>query len=370
MSTGVSSENYQAAYVETVRIFNVNNEDWTVDCVSEHGNKRFFDIQVSSPYFHFDNGEGQYTMPEVGALAWVCIPSNGTMAQGFLMGFKAPFDEDNNSFRSGRPTLNPGDQMFRTRDENFVILRRGGVVQIGSTPIAQRIYVPIRNFIQDFCENYKLTSFGGEMFWETQRDDQSTDGDAPTKFYLKSKQRATDPQHIAELTMGSHGDGDPLTMELSIWTDGSDSREAVVRLQLTNEGDVVWDIEKDWTQNVTGRYAVSVEGDVSVSSQSGMSLSAQQDVSLESVLGSLELGGKIRANLTAGAVATIDAPVIRHGAAAGSPAVKGLELTILLTALSGALKTAAEGPAPWLKPAYMAIDSALATIVSVKNFVE
>jgi hypothetical protein len=360
----------QPAYVETVRIFNVNIDDWSVDCISEHGNKRYFDIQVMSPYFHFTNGEGIFVMPEVGALAWLCVPSTGKMAPAFLLGYQAPFDETDLSYRAGRQNLNPGDMMMRTRDENFIILRRGGVVQVGATPIAQRMYVPLRNFIQDFCENYKLSTFGGELLWVTERDDQSTDGTAPTKFSLKAKQKANDPQHIAELTIGSHGEDDPLTMEFTVWTDGTEDREAKVRLQITNEGDVTWNIEKDWTQNITGKYTVSSEGDSLIETQGTATVRAQGDATVESAAGNLDLTAGLNATLKAGAVATVDGLMIKLGAGAVSQAVKGTELFALLTAYANAQAQAATGPLAPLKPGYTALAAGLATILSVKVKVE
>jgi hypothetical protein len=360
----------QPAYIETVRIFNVNIDDWSVDCISEHGVKRYFDIQVMSPYFHFMNGEGIYVMPEIGALAWLCILSTGKMAPAFLLGYQAPFDETDKSYRAGRQNLNPGDIMMRTRDENFIILRRGGVIQIGATPIAQRMYVPLRNFIQDFCENYKLSTFGGEMFWETLRDDQTTDGTAPTKFSLKAKSKANDEEHIATLTMGSHGEVDPLTMELTVWTDGTKDREARVQLQITNEGDVTWNIEKDWTQNIAGKYTVAAGDDATIETQGKAAVTAQGDAALESVGGNLSMSAGVNADMTAGVVATVDAPVIKMGGNALSQAVKGTELFTVLSAFANAQAQVATGPLAPLKPGYQALGAALATILSAKVKVE
>jgi hypothetical protein len=47
-SFGISEDRYFPAYVESVRIVNVNIDSWSVDAVSEHANKKFFDIQVMS----------------------------------------------------------------------------------------------------------------------------------------------------------------------------------------------------------------------------------------------------------------------------------------------------------------------------------
>jgi len=310
---------YTPALVETVRVMNVNINDWSIDCVSEFGFKRYFDIQVMSPYFHFNNGEGMYVVPEAGALAWLCRPSDGKFGAPFLMGFKAPYDEDNASFRSGRQTLNPGDIMFRTRDENFIVLRRGGVVQIGSTPTAQRMYVPIQNFIKDFCENYQLFTFGGEMTWTTERDDQTTEGNAQTRLTYKIKSTSDEPSHVLELTMGSHGEGEPVKLNLQVFSDGTNERVLMADLKITNEGDVIWNIEQDWI--LTAKRHITMlteEGDITMDSAGTGTWSGQGDTLYKSKQGMATLDGAKGALVTSGVQAEIEAPLIKLGSAASA----------------------------------------------------
>jgi hypothetical protein len=247
---GVAATRYRPAVVEQGRIVNVNVRDWSVDVAGEFGNKLFLDIEVASPYLHIANGEGIYVMPEVGALCWVCMPSTGNMAPPFVLGFAAGIDErkdeDGNipaNFRGGRQNLNPGDIMLRTRDENFVILRRGGVVQIGATPIAQRLFIPVRNIIRDMCENYDLFSLAGEMTWSVDRTDQTTDGSAPTLCSLKVKNKANEPEHAALLTIGSHKDQDELTLNLLIKESGATGAATMIQMQMTKTGNVLWQME-------------------------------------------------------------------------------------------------------------------------------
>src|SRR5574337_5397 len=137
--------------------------------------------------------------------------------------------------------------MMRTRDENFVILRRGGVVQIGATPIAQRLYIPIRNVIRDMCENYDLFSLAGEMSWSVDRTDQTTDGAAPTLFSLKVKNKANEPQHAALLTLGSHKDDDQLTLNLLIKASGAADANTMIQMQMTKKGSVTWTMQENFT---------------------------------------------------------------------------------------------------------------------------
>jgi hypothetical protein len=72
------------------------------------------------------------------------------------------------SFAGGRPKAKPGDIWLRTRDDNFVILHRGGVLQIGATELAQRIYIPLKHHIMDVSQNYIHHNAGGSSFWGLQ----------------------------------------------------------------------------------------------------------------------------------------------------------------------------------------------------------
>jgi hypothetical protein len=185
----LSTAELDGAEVVQGRVFNVNLVNWTVDIVAQYDQRRYFDVQVSSAYVHYNNGEGSYVMPEVGAVCVLCIPSDSSppFVQGFimppeLMGNTATADAPAGtashgqpqkfataaSFAGGRPRANMGDIWFRTRDENFIILHRGGVLQLGSTPLAQRIYIPLNNVIHDISGNYAHYNTGGAVSWGVQ----------------------------------------------------------------------------------------------------------------------------------------------------------------------------------------------------------
>jgi len=196
------------------RVVDVNMKNWTVDVASSFDQKTLNDIQVGSPYVHFNNGEGVYCMPDVGAVCKVMIPSDTTAP--FVMCFVMPMEvvasdggvqgsvddvvvtgpdgvkkadpsaivggdaptgtvsrsstgrSTDASFYGGRPDALMGDIVMRTRDDNFLILHRGGVVQIGASEIAQRIFLPIGNFIEDISGNYAHRNTGGTIQWGLQ----------------------------------------------------------------------------------------------------------------------------------------------------------------------------------------------------------
>jgi len=183
-----SVEGAEAAQILQGRVVNVNVVKWTVDVVMQFDRKRYFQVQVGSPYQHPSNGEGMYVVPEVGATCMVCIPSDS--APPFVLSFVMPSQTVNDSspdapmgteshgqqvahptdasFAGNRPQVKPGDIVMRTRDSNFVVLHRGGVLQIGATELAQRIFIPLRNLVTDISENYEHHNSNGSVVWGLQ----------------------------------------------------------------------------------------------------------------------------------------------------------------------------------------------------------
>jgi hypothetical protein len=327
--------------VETGRVVNVNIADWTVDVVMDKGGKRHPDILVNSPYLHYQNGEGVYVVPEVGAVCWVCTPSEGDDAQEFILGFQPPM-QGTKDFSAGRPDMNPGDIMLRTRDENFLILRRGGVVQIGATPTSQRMYIPVRNFIRDFAENYELLAFGGSMQWLV-GDDRLEDGPPEygkrqgkfTTFQLLAKEKANDPGHVVDLTIGSHGEGDPTTLSIVARASGAEGAAMKVELKVTKEGDVSWDVQKDWSMSVQGNHTTMVKGDLALD-VSGKIHQQSRGNGEYIANGNMLVRGDGDTTIKGGTKVDVDAPFINLGGASASfSAVLGEQLNSFLTALLG-----------------------------------
>ena len=170
------------------RVINANLNNWTVDIRSQFDRKNYHDIQVGAPYLHHNNGEGLSIFPEVGSTCMVCLPSDSSapFVLCFIMAHEtvdsssadapdgtrshgAPSAHATDaSFAGGRPKAKPGDIFMRGRDNNFVILHRGGVLQIGSTELAQRIYIPLNNQVMDISENYAHHNAGGSVVWGLQ----------------------------------------------------------------------------------------------------------------------------------------------------------------------------------------------------------
>ena len=71
-------EGVDEALILQGRVHNVNVVKWTVDIITQFDRKKYFNIQVGSPYMHHSNGEGIYAVPEVGATCMVCVPSDSS----------------------------------------------------------------------------------------------------------------------------------------------------------------------------------------------------------------------------------------------------------------------------------------------------
>ena len=183
-----SKQGHDAGRIVQGKVVNYNLTKWTVDIVGKFDRTSYFNVQVGSPYLHHSNGEGLSVMPEVNATVMICIPSDS--AAPFILCFvmasetvdaSAPdapqgtsshgmpaANPTDSSYAGGRPPINPGDIWLRGRDDNFMVLRRGGVLQIGSTELAQRMYIPLNNQVIDISQNYEHLNAGGAISWGIQ----------------------------------------------------------------------------------------------------------------------------------------------------------------------------------------------------------
>lgn len=272
------------ATIESGRILDVDVTTYTVTITTEFTKKPATGVKFATPYQHYANGEGIYFMPEVGSLCWVCFPSDHN--RPFVLAW-GPATDDGDA-RSKKKDLNPGDIYLGTRDENFLILRRGGVVQIGGGPLSQRLFLPINNTIKDFCENYSLQTFGGSLDWNVQRDVNTTDGTRPAMLSLLAREFADDPKPVAQLQIGSHGNGDDRILSLLIKESGQDGAADKIELSLGKDGTVKWHVTKDVEWTVDGDYklkaktlsfeasdAVTVKGkSIAIEGQTGVDIKA------------------------------------------------------------------------------------------------
>lgn len=257
-----------AARIESGIILDVDITTYTVSATTEFTKKPVTGIKFATPYQHYSNGEGIYFMPEVGSLCWICSPSDHN--RPFIIAW-GPASEDGDA-RAKKKDLNPGDIYMGTRDENFVILRRGGVVQIGGGPLCQRMYLPIANTIKDFCENYSLHTLGGDLEWKVEREETTTDGKRPTTLYLSAKEFADDETSVGELVFGSHGDSDNRILSVLIKDKGQNGWAAKIQLSLEKDGTFKLELKKDLDWKIDGEVKLTVKDNITIKSDKNVTI--------------------------------------------------------------------------------------------------
>ena len=366
----------RTARFETGVVASVNVQNMTVDWTAQHSGKQMAGVQVMSPYLHYNNGEGYNCCPEVGAICVLCWPSDEESP--FVMGFitapeivgavsgdvqqeaqdpdvessddMPPAQTTNSggtttpkttdaSYRAGRPVMNPGDIWIQGRDENFLILKRGGVLQIGSTNICQRAYVPISNYIRDFCENYELNTAAGSLSWLVHPVEKDPGGNAPTEFTLLTREFAQDKSASIKVSVGSldsEPTADPKAAKTYIEVviapgnidpaSGEVSGDPAYVLRISKDGYSysmqagcrAVEVKKDDSLTVGGDQTIQVTGDRSVTVNGKVT---------ETITGEHNITGSDASTETWAKIKTIDAPLTKIGGPdASEPPPLGLQL--------------------------------------------
>ena len=351
---------------ETGIIASVNTQNMTVDWVSQHSGRQVPGVQIMAPYINYNNGEGFTVVPEVGSICVLCWPSDEESP--FIMGFiTAPeasaVDTGNTdttessapaapktstsggttdervsdaSYRANRPVLNPGDMLWQGRDENFMVLRRGGVLQIGSTNICQRAYIPVGNFIRDFCENWELNTAAGSMSWVVHPSETTPDANAPTEFTLVAREYAQDKMASIKVSVGSLikepqlPSGQPTFMEVVIAPDNIDPVDGATQNEV-----FILRIGKDGsTYTMQADRSVEIKGSDTLTVSKAQSITVTEDRTLtvggkltETITGDHTIAGEEGSAETWSKIKSITAASLKLGGAdASEPGVLGLQL--------------------------------------------
>ena len=330
MNSAATKDRLVPAYIECGQVIDVDIEAYTVSVVTEFTRKIISAIPFATPYQHPSNGEGVYFMPEVGSLVWICVPSDG--GRPFVISWR-PVREDSDSLRANKLALNPGDIYLGTRDENFLILRRGGVVQVGGGPLSQRMFLPVTNTIKDICENYSLISLGGDLEWSIQREEFTTDGRRPALLRLAAREFANDEVPIAILEIGSHPSSSANILSLIINASGQKGAAKKIGVELRKDGSASFTFESDVEMETEGTFSVRAQQELKLYGKAKAVLEGGV-VQVLSTTGMMELKALTNIAITAGAAVSIGPRLIVGGGGAGTaPALLGSSafLTWLLT---------------------------------------
>lgn len=349
------------SHIHESRVIDVNLVNWTVDVVTTFDPKRYFDIQVCSPYMHPNNGDGISVMPEIGSKCLVCIPSDGPppFVLGFYMPMEATFGEDEEntttkattpkgaSFSGGRPRAKPGDIYIKGRDGNFVTLHRGGVLCIGSTPLAQRIYIPLGNLITDYSQNYQHFNAAGSINWGIRQNSDNPESEHKQTFRVYANDEFADIRIAAgkvqmpvlepngeagsssDLSALSIGKPDPVVFELVVAPGGFDTTAGTPESSTQNgtklrlffdraggtmfrtEASVSLRIKKKLRLRVDDTMEVFGKKSITMESKTSMRLFAKDLVEVGTSGGVLKLNGGTKPVAHVGSIVriTVGAPV-------------------------------------------------------------
>lgn len=144
-------------------VVSVDVKNYRVNVAYAHTTGTVEDVRVTSMYCHPHSGEGGHVLPDPGASCMVGFPSEPN-GRPFLLGYVMPPTSKTGDL-GGRAEQASGEFVFRTRDGNCIALRRGGVVQITSTPLCQTLYVPVGNMIRSIFQRAELLSLLGKLEW-------------------------------------------------------------------------------------------------------------------------------------------------------------------------------------------------------------
>lgn len=217
---------------------------------------------------------------------------------------------------------------MRGRDGNFVILHRGGVLQIGATELAQRIYVPLQNLVTDISQNYHHLNTGGSINWFLAAGESETNpptilketyrllaGDAKATIRITKgllKDFVPEPPAGAGSDLGQLGIGtsQPIVWEVVIAPDGFDAESGA--------------IDSSTSKKTTLRYFFDEGGNAFMRCEGSVLLVIHNKLKL-SVSDTIEIGTKKSFTLTAATTGRIDGG-------------KSLELTAGVTKINGGTK--------------------------------
>jgi len=356
-------EGFEEALIIQGKVVNVNLVNWTVDITSQYDRKRYFEIQVAAPYLHYNNGEGIYAVPEVGASCMVCLPSDSSPP--FVLAFIMPFTSVDSStsdapqgtqshgtpqnfavdasFDGGRVAPKPGDLVLRTRDNNFLILHRGGVLQLGATELAQRIYIPLNNLVTDISENYAHHNASGSVTWGLQ--DGPSQSNFPSQymhsFRVFANDEAADIRVFAgdvRTPIGESSSGDQTDLDALKIGDDPKNNPIIYEVAVAKTGFVATTGEttsKDTVKNTVLRFFfdrkggtfLRCEGSLLISTKKKLKIKVAEDMTVEAK--SISLVFKDGADVDGGAYTHIKGNVVRLGAGAQAVARQGDVVTVV-----------------------------------------
>jgi hypothetical protein len=215
------------------------------------------------------SGSGMYVVPKEGTKVVVCFTKKG---QPIILGYLTP-TSITGDFSLGRQPMPGGSMVIETDYGNKILVQEGGIIQIQSTPVCKRTYIPGQDMIRDFCRNYFLTTSGGQMSWT-----ESRDGKRLTKFIIDTFTQAGQKGDEARLQLGTHdmNDPDPSTLPAKIFS-----------LLLGPNTEILIDAKGNW--RIKNNQPSGPPGDIQIDSDGNFVINNGKDVTIDTQTGAITM---------------------------------------------------------------------------------
>lgn len=203
-----AASGYGSVRIVPAKVQSVDKVKHTCTVHGMYDNEVYEGVAVMAKFLNAGDGTGSWTSPEVNTVVWLCTPSSDS--NPFILGWaQVPFQDeaddnaDPNDYRMNRPVLNEGDEMIASRDSGYIIIRKGGIVEIAGSQMARTFYIPIENIVQTFAENYKIETPGMEFSALVRDEDESRGVDvSPFEVKLIIKEFANDTAPMIDMRFG------------------------------------------------------------------------------------------------------------------------------------------------------------------------
>lgn len=208
---GMSQEGLVPAVIQKAVVTAVDPDAYTMSVSTLVGKRHFEFMPIPSVYAHPFSAEGVHVMPDVGAELWIVVPSDGG-SRAFPLSYQPPVN-DLASMAGGRPRLTPGDIVLQGREGNAVRVRRGGVVEIESSPTCRILFLPREGKIVSIAEATSLFTLGGSVEWYAGERDELPTGDRIANFRARLKASVVHKWSMVDIDVGGELDsGGPVTI--------------------------------------------------------------------------------------------------------------------------------------------------------------
>lgn len=200
MLTPSTPSSMKSSTIEQARVVSVDPDKWTMVIRTTTHNKTVGDVPILSLYLHQNNGEGVHYMPEPGCIVYIARPSDADAACIPL--FYGGAADGKATFRSNRPSMNPGDIFLYSRDDNGIRIRRGGTTEISSSPLAKTVYTYYNNAVTNIAENFHVKSLGSNIDVETDLPEENSEGKFGSRIVLRSREYVDSNEDTVTLSIG------------------------------------------------------------------------------------------------------------------------------------------------------------------------